>query len=69
MSSYLFEKKVNKLLVGFVIGWAIFGAGMFWKTPKGQKLLEKFKLKLKWVSSFFWLGFKEFKKKIFKFKN
>ncbi|UFX83006.1 hypothetical protein [Candidatus Absconditicoccus praedator] len=64
----LFEKKLNKFLVGGVIGTAILGLGGFGMSPKGRGFFKKLKDKITSFLSFFGGGVIEMKK-IFKKKK
>lgn len=57
-----FEKKVNKWLVGLIIGGTLIGVGGASMTPKGKKLRRS-------VWEFFAVGWEEFNKKVLEKKK
>ncbi|MBS8121538.1 hypothetical protein [Candidatus Vampirococcus lugosii] len=58
----LFEKKINKVIIGGVIGTALLGFGGFSKSPKGKSFFSKLKNNLKNKFNFFFSGMKEMKR-------
>lgn len=58
----LFEKKINKVIIGGVIGTALLWFGWFSKSPKWKSFFSKLKNNLKNKSNFFFSWMKEMKR-------
>lgn len=50
------EKKINKMLIGLVIGTAIFGLGGLSMSPKGKSRWKRVVDKAKSIGTFLWEG-------------
>ncbi|MEF2175686.1 MAG: hypothetical protein V3575_04390 [Candidatus Absconditabacteria bacterium] len=64
----MFEKKVNKWIIGAVLGSAILGFGGYSMSPKGKKFGDKLKGKVKSILSFLGGGINQMKKDLIKKK-